>query len=119
MRERWIDPSIAVLGSTKNAWWVVARGSARVGDLGVDRAATNRRAAESSDDMVRGGLRHFDERVGIEEVDRADLLAGDARLVRDRADKVARPHAILPADIDEEPRHARFRARAVTGHRMI
>src|SRR5207253_11187652 len=74
---------------------------ARAGDLGVDLAAADGGALEGGDDALRLALRHLHERVGVEEVDGADGVDGDARLVGGGAEEVGGPHAVLAPVVEE------------------
>src|SRR5207244_1168223 len=78
---------------------------ARAGDGDVDAAAAQVRVAHRLDDALGVRARHLDEGEGVVDVDGADRLAGDARLVGDRADEVHRPDTRRPPRTDEEAGH--------------
>jgi len=66
-----------------------------------NRPSSNRRAIQASDDLVRNGRDHLDQRKGISDLDLTDLRAFHACLTRDGPEKVAWPHAVFFPHGDE------------------
>ena len=96
------------------SWRPPRRGRAGRGEPAVAAdvrlAALERgRPAQRAQDVVRGVLGHLHQRVPLVDLDRADVAAGQARLVGQRAHDVLRTHAARAAGVDEQPGRARLR----------
>src|SRR3954453_14783987 len=83
---------------------------AGAGDGDIDTAAAQVRVAHRLDDALRVRARHLHEGEAVIDVDGADGLAGDARLVRDGTDEVHRADALIAPRADQEARHPRLHA---------
>src|SRR6478672_7394853 len=79
----------------------------RSGQRRAWHATADRRHVEGVAHAFGGLLRHLDKREAVVDVDVANAVAGNMRLIGNRADDIGRADAILTAQADEESRHAR------------
>src|SRR5579871_2289876 len=80
--------------------------ASRAGDVHVDLFATELGMGERLHDPCGGSLRDLHKRAPVHNIDRADGIARNARLIGDGAHDVAGTDAVLPSDLEEEAGHA-------------
>jgi hypothetical protein len=78
---------------------------ARRVDTSLNTPAPHHTPGDLARDQLGHRRRNLHERVGLAHLDLADLRAGNARFARDGRDQLLRAHAVLLAEVHEQPLH--------------